>query len=130
MSEPEDVEPTTERLDPDACSGSATSYLNYLFHLASYDFAARMLEPGARVLDFGCGTGYGTHHLASGRSGVVAGAGLDGLRRVSGGVGSLRRRRAAAVPGTPASYSFGLGDIRIEAGARASSNIVLTATRI
>jgi cyclopropane fatty-acyl-phospholipid synthase-like methyltransferase len=64
VAEIDDYESTTERLDIDDCSGSATSYLNYLFHLASYDFAAKRLDAGARVLDFGCGTGYGARHLA------------------------------------------------------------------
>lgn len=32
-------------------------------HRARYRWAASMLEPGSRVLDYGCGTGYGTEIL-------------------------------------------------------------------
>lgn len=32
-------------------------------HRARYRWAASMIEPGSRVLDFGCGTGYGTRIL-------------------------------------------------------------------
>jgi SAM-dependent methyltransferase len=67
----DDYESTTERLDPDDCSGSATSYLNYLFHLAAYDFAAKNLAAGSCVLDFGCGTGYGARYLADSGLNVI-----------------------------------------------------------
>jgi len=47
----------------------------FLAHLAVYDFAAR-LAPGRRVLDLGCGTGYGSAHLlaagAAARAGTTA----------------------------------------------------------
>jgi SAM-dependent methyltransferase len=41
-----------------------SDFLVYMFHLATYDFAAPFIE-GKRVLDYGCGTGYGTHRLAA-----------------------------------------------------------------
>jgi hypothetical protein len=63
---PDDDEPTTERLDLDDRSGSATSYLNYLFHLASCDFTAGAVPEWWRI------------------------TGLDGPRRISGRLGSLR----------------------------------------
>jgi hypothetical protein len=56
-------------------------------------------------------------------------AGLAALRRVSGGLGSLRRRKGVPDEIDPASYEFGLGDIEIEVGVTPSSNIVLVATR-
>jgi SAM-dependent methyltransferase len=58
---------TTERLDVDGHHDSAGSYLIYLFHIAAYDFAVERLRdhtPAPRVLDYGCGTGYGAHRLA------------------------------------------------------------------
>ncbi len=42
----------------------------YACHLATYDFALEYVR-GQRVLDFGCGTGYGTHRIASQCAGVV-----------------------------------------------------------
>jgi len=46
----------------------------FLAHLAVYDFAARLV-PGRRVLDLGCGTGYGSAHLLA--AGAAAVVGLD-----------------------------------------------------
>jgi SAM-dependent methyltransferase len=46
----------------------------FLAHLAVYDFAAG-LAPGRRVLDLGCGTGYGSAHLLA--AGAAAVVGLD-----------------------------------------------------
>ncbi|HET9729551.1 MAG TPA: class I SAM-dependent methyltransferase [Acidimicrobiia bacterium] len=43
---------------------SIDEYVVYLFHLATYDFA-RKYASGRRVLEFGCGTGYGAHELSS-----------------------------------------------------------------
>lgn len=46
----------------------------YLAHLAVYEFAASMAK-GKRVLDLGCGTGYGADRLA--RAGASSVAGID-----------------------------------------------------
>ena len=55
---------TGERVIEDAYKASASSYLIYLFHIATYEFC-RSYVRGRTVLDFGCGSGYGTHRLAS-----------------------------------------------------------------
>jgi SAM-dependent methyltransferase len=44
-------------------ASSPQSYLIYLFHVITYDYV-RELVRGKDVLDFGCGTGYGTARLA------------------------------------------------------------------
>jgi 2-polyprenyl-3-methyl-5-hydroxy-6-metoxy-1,4-benzoquinol methylase len=54
---------TSERLNPEWYQGSPSDYLIYLFHLASYRFA-RQFSVARTVLDYGCGTGYGTAMLA------------------------------------------------------------------
>lgn len=55
--------PTSERLTVEAYQSTIGDYLIYLFHVATYEFA-RGFVSGRRTLDFGCGTGYGTHSLA------------------------------------------------------------------
>ena len=40
-------------------------------HVARYEWAASMLEPGEVVLDIGCGVGYGSHILAAKAAGVL-----------------------------------------------------------
>jgi SAM-dependent methyltransferase len=60
----EDYEATSERMEEDAYQNSPGDYLIYLFHIATYDWAAERTA-GARVLDFGTGTGYGAARLAA-----------------------------------------------------------------
>jgi SAM-dependent methyltransferase len=60
----EDYEATSERMAEDAYQSSPSDYLIYLFHIATYDWAKTHLS-GARVLDFGTGTGYGAARMAS-----------------------------------------------------------------
>lgn len=57
------LEPTGERVIEEHYLKSASSYLIYLFHKATYRFA-REFSVGKHVLDYGCGSGYGTHYLA------------------------------------------------------------------
>lgn len=71
MPDADPYSPTTERLDVDSYLASANSYLIYLFHIASYEFASQQLDASARVLDYGCGTGYGSHYLAETVGSVV-----------------------------------------------------------
>lgn len=59
-----ELEHTSERLIEDYYRDSEENYLIYLFHMAAYEFAKPHTE-GKVVLDFGCGSGYGAHHLSS-----------------------------------------------------------------
>jgi ubiquinone/menaquinone biosynthesis C-methylase UbiE len=52
-------EPTTERLTAENQMTNEEGYLLYLVHLATYKYCIPAVT-GKRVLDYGCGTGYGT----------------------------------------------------------------------
>ena len=54
---------TSERVIEEHYVQSRDSYLIYLMHIATYRFAAPYLA-GGKVLDLGCGTGYGSALLA------------------------------------------------------------------
>lgn len=54
---------TTERITVDEYQSTEGDYLIYVLHSATYDFALPYVA-GKDVLDFGCGTGYGTARLA------------------------------------------------------------------
>lgn len=65
-----DYDATSERVSEDAYQSSAGDYLIYLFHIATYEFARSHVTDKV-VLDFGCGTGYGTHRLADSASHIT-----------------------------------------------------------
>lgn len=58
------LEPTGERLLVDEYQQSAERYLIYLLHTAAYRFALPYVA-GRRVLDYGCGSGYGSKMVAA-----------------------------------------------------------------
>ena len=58
------LELTGERVVEEFYHDSPERYLIYLFHRVTYCFAAEHVK-GKRVLDFGCGSGYGTHMMAA-----------------------------------------------------------------
>ena len=65
-----DYDATSERVSEDAYQSNAGDYLIYLFHIATYEFARSHVTDKV-VLDFGCGTGYGTHRLADSASHIT-----------------------------------------------------------
>lgn len=65
------LEPVPERVVAEQATSSPEAYGVYLAHVAAYRFA----EPhtrGKRVLDYGCGTGYGAARLAETAASVMA----------------------------------------------------------
>lgn len=61
---------TGERVVVAEYCSTAEQYLIYLFHQASYRFA-RAYTRGKTVLDFGCGSGYGSAEIATDANAVV-----------------------------------------------------------
>lgn len=58
-----ELETTGERVIEDSYRSSPERYLIYLFHRITYAFARDYIK-GKTVLDYGCGSGYGSHFLA------------------------------------------------------------------
>lgn len=58
-----ELEPTGERMIMDEYKSSPEDYVIYLLHIATYRFAETYTR-GKRVLDFGCGSGYGSAAVA------------------------------------------------------------------
>lgn len=65
-----ELEPTGERVIEDAYHRSPGAYVIYVMHAASYAFAEPFCA-GRRVLDLGCGSGYGACRIAGVASSVV-----------------------------------------------------------
>ena len=57
------LEPTGERMIMEEYHACAEDHLIYVMHMSSYKFARHYTE-GKRVLDFGCGSGYGSASIA------------------------------------------------------------------
>jgi SAM-dependent methyltransferase len=57
------LEPTGERMILEHYRSSPQDYVIYLLHLATYRFAEDFAR-GKRVLDYGCGSGYGSAQIA------------------------------------------------------------------
>lgn len=65
------LEPTGERMIMEHYKSSPEDYVIYLLHIATYRFAERFTQ-GKRVLDFGCGSGYGSAQIAETAAYVTA----------------------------------------------------------
>jgi len=65
-----ELEPSGERVIEDAYHRSIGAYVIYIMHAASYRFAEPFCR-GKRVLDLGCGSGYGAARIAGVASNVT-----------------------------------------------------------
>lgn len=65
------MDTTDQRLKLNECVENEAELYNHLMHLATYQFASGYAT-GKKVLDYGCGSGYGAHLLASAASHVTA----------------------------------------------------------
>lgn len=65
-----ELEPTGERLIVEKSQSSPEEYAVYVMHVATYRFAEQYTR-GMRVLDFGCGSGYGSAQIAETAARVV-----------------------------------------------------------
>ncbi len=106
-------EPTSERLSEADYQSNAADFLIYCCHLATYDFVRPMVA-GRRVLDFGCGTGYGTHRLAETTAEIVgvdiSDAAIEYARRTYHAPG-LRYEAIRPLPHHPAPFPDAAFDV-------------------
>jgi SAM-dependent methyltransferase len=65
------LEPTGERMIVEHYKSSIEDYVIYLMHIATYRFAEPFVK-NKRVLDYGCGSGYGSARMAEIASSVDA----------------------------------------------------------
>jgi SAM-dependent methyltransferase len=65
------LEPTGERMILEHYRSSHEDYVIYLLHIATYTFAEQYTR-GKRVLDYGCGSGYGSARIAETAAYVTA----------------------------------------------------------
>lgn len=65
-----ELKDTSERMVAEFYQADPQRYLIYLYHLATYKFASRSVI-GKKVLDFGCGSGYGTAFIADECSSII-----------------------------------------------------------
>lgn len=59
-----ELEPTGERMIMEHYKSSPEDFVIYLLHIATYRFAEQFTR-GKRVLDYGCGSGYGSAQIAA-----------------------------------------------------------------
>jgi SAM-dependent methyltransferase len=72
-----------ERMIPENYMSSLEDYVIYLMHVASYEWAAPLVR-NKSVLDFGCGTGYGSAELSfSARSVEAVDSSCDAINHAS-----------------------------------------------
>lgn len=65
-----------ERIYPEKCQ-TAEDYVLYLKHMFAYEYAKGFIQPNAKVLEVGCGAGYGTAMLADRKDLQITGLDVD-----------------------------------------------------
>jgi SAM-dependent methyltransferase len=65
-----------ERIYPEKCQ-TAEDYVLYLKHMFAYECAKGVIQPNAKVLEVGCGAGYGTAMLADRKDLQITGLDVD-----------------------------------------------------
>jgi 2-polyprenyl-3-methyl-5-hydroxy-6-metoxy-1,4-benzoquinol methylase len=58
------IKPNSAAFDDERTHPETPDRATFQHHLARYEFALAQMRPGERVLETGCGVGYGTHFLA------------------------------------------------------------------
>ena len=110
---PEDLPHTTERVTIEEYMDSEGGYVIYSLHAATYAFALSYVK-GHRVLDLGCGTGYGTEVLAQVAAEVV-GVDVSGEAIVHATARfakeNLEFRQIGRLPEQPLPFEDGLFDV-------------------
>ncbi len=56
---------TGERLNPEFYKNDIYNYILYLKHQFAYEYAAKFINKNSNVLEFGCGSGYGSKYLSN-----------------------------------------------------------------
>lgn len=64
------TEPTTERIIVENYQSDQESYLLYLMHVATYKYSLPYID-GKKVLDYGCGSGYGSSLISKSCSQII-----------------------------------------------------------
>ncbi|HXY41818.1 MAG TPA: class I SAM-dependent methyltransferase [Vicinamibacteria bacterium] len=97
------LEPTGERMIVEHFQSSLEDYLLYVMHIAGYRFA-ELHAHGKRILDYGCGSGYGAARLAEAAQ-QVCGVDVDeeavAHARLNFGKPNLRFERVGAAERLP-----------------------------
>ena len=84
---------TSERGSPDVFESEA-DFLIHLRHIAAYRFAEQLLTSGQRVLEIGCGEGYGANRLSAAGVDIT---GIDVAEQVVQHANRLIQRQSAVL---------------------------------
>lgn len=104
------LEPTGERMIVEHYRSSPEDYVIYLMHIATYRFAEQYTS-GKRVLDYGCGSGYGASRIAQSAASVTAvDVAADAIAHASAQFGAPNLEFLAIDPDRPLPFADGSFD--------------------
>ncbi len=105
------LEPTGERMILEHYQSSPEDYVIYLMHIATYRFAEQFTV-GKRVLDYGCGSGYGTARIATSAAKVVGvDVADDAIAHARGNFGGGNLSFATIDPSAPLAFEDASFDV-------------------